>query len=361
MSFRPLIGAEEATARLELIFPRAAFDTVLSNSLAGAAIAAMVYIDAVAPVGEEQPPTAWARPSTCTWMSDVVLSRHDTEEERLAWRMAAERNKRAVVAIHQAWGEPFEPRYADNTRETLRDETFKAWLDHGALRRRSGLPTSSSLGQWALNSSFAGLFDPALTGTALDGAIDDWREAHMSPGARLRAMRAAERGGQAHQVLVKLPGGRTRSLEPGQASLILRGVIEEWAPRRLSDPVVVTISEPGEKIFTGDAETLRRLGIRIDISRVLPDAVVADLGVDPVVFWIVEAVASDGPITDARRAKLLAWAEEQSIRSAQCFFLSAFVSRADGAARRRLKDLATGTFAWYADEPEHELAWYELT
>ena len=39
---------------------------------------------------------------------------------------------------------------------------------------------------------------------------------------------------------------------------------------------------------------------------------------------------------------------------------SAFIPRADGAAKRRLKDLAAGTFAWYADEPEHELAWYEL-
>jgi hypothetical protein len=359
VSFRPLTTAEEATKRLELIFPRAAFDTVLSNPLAGAAVAAMVYIDAVAPAEDEQPPPAWARPSTCTWMSDVVLS-HGTDEERLAWRTAAERTKRAVIALHEAWDEPFEPRYADNTRETLRDETFKAWLEHGALRQRAGLPTSSGLGRWALSSSFADLFDPALAGRALRIAIDTWSEANMSPGARLRAVRAADRADQVHQVLVRLPGGGTRRLEPGQASLILKGVIEEWAPRRLSDPVVVSISEPGEKIFTGDARTLRRLGIHIDVTRVLPDAVVADLGVEPVAFWIIEAVASDGPITDARRAKLLRWAEEQSIRPPDCSFLSAFVSRADAAARRRLKDLATGTFAWYADEPEHELAWYEL-
>lgn len=77
-------------------------------------------------------------------------------------------------------------------------------------------------------------------------------------------------------------------------------------------------------------------------------------------FWVVEAVATDGPITEGRRANLLAWAHEQNIRADECRFLSAFVARADGAARRRLKDLASGTFAWYADEPHHELAWYEL-
>lgn len=359
MSFRPLISAQEARRRLELIFPRAAFDSVLSSPAAGAAVAAMVYVDAVVPADEGAAPVAWARPSTCTWMSDNVL-RHNSDEERVAWRAAAERTKKAVVNLLAEWGESFEPRYADNTRENLRDETFRDWLEHGALRQRPGVPTSSGLGRWALSATFADLFDPALMGDRLDVAIDAWREANMGPGPRLRAARAADRADREHQVVVQLPGGGSRSLEPGQASLILKGVIEEWAPRRLRDPVVVTISEPGDKIFTGDAGTLRRLGIRIDLSRVLPDAVIADLGEDPVAFWVIEAVATNGPITDQRRAKLLAWAEEQGIRAAECCFLSAFISRTDAAARRRLKDLASGSFAWYADEPEHELAWYEL-
>lgn len=356
---RPLISAEEATRRLELVFPRAAFDSVLSNPLAGAAVAAMIYVDAVAPPEEDGPPAAWARPSTCTWMSDIVLG-HDTDQERLAWRHAAEKQKKAVMALHDQWGVPFQPRYADTTREPLRDETFQHWLEHGALRERPGLPTSSSLGRWALTSTFAALFDPDLAGPDLHAAIDNWRTANMSPGAKVKAMRASDRAKQLHEVRVTLPGGTVRSLEPGRASLILQGVIEEWAPRRLSDPVVVTISEPGDKIFTGDATTLRRLGIRIDPSRVLPDAVLADVGVSPVKFWIVEAIATDGPITERRRAQLLAWAGEQNINEADCSFLSAFISRADGAAKRRLKDLAAGTYAWYADEPEHELAWYEL-
>jgi hypothetical protein len=359
VSFRPLISAEEASRRLEMIFPRAAFDSVLSSPAAGAAIAAMIYVDAVVPADEGAEPEAWARPSTCTWMSDSVL-RHESDQERAAWRAAAERTKKAVAALMSEWGETFHPRYADNTRENLRDETFRAWLEHGALRQRPGIPTSSGLGRWALSGTFADLFEPILMAEQLEAAIDVWREANMAPGPRLRAARAADRADRQHQVVVALPNGGSRSLEPGRASLILKGVIEEWVPRRLRDPVVVTISEPGDKIFTGDAETLRRLGIRIDLSRVLPDAVIADLGEDPVVFWVVEAVATDGAITEQRRVKLLAWAEEQNIRAAECRFLSAFVSRADAAARRRLKDLAPGSFAWYADEPEHELSWYEL-
>ncbi|MGH9222541.1 MAG: BsuBI/PstI family type II restriction endonuclease [Acidimicrobiales bacterium] len=358
MSFRPLIPAEEASRRLELVFPRAAFDSVLSSPAAGAAVVAMIYVDAVLPAGDGEP-AAWARPSTCTWMSDSVLA-HAGVDERVAWRSAAERTKKAVVALLNEWGVTFEPRYADNTRENLRDETFRAWLEHGALRQRAGVPTSSGLGRWALSPTFAALFDPALTGDELVAAVEQWRDANMSPGSRLRAARAAARADQEHQVVVDLPGGERRSLEPGRASLILKGVIEEWAPRRLGDPVVLTISEPGDKIFTGDAGMLRRLRIRLDLSRVLPDAVIADLAETPALFWIVEAVATDGAITEERKAKLVAWAEEQNIRADECRFLSAFVSRADGAARRRLKDLASGTYAWFADEPHHELAWYEL-
>jgi hypothetical protein len=292
-------------------------------------------------------------------MSDVVLS-HDQVHERDAWRAAAERGKRAVEELMQQWGEIFQPRYADNTRETLRDETFSEWHEQGALRQRYGIATSSSLGRWALDADFAELFDPMLLDLGLDAAIENWRDTHMTPGARLRATRAADRVRSEHEVRVALPGGAIRSLEPGDASVIIKGVIEEWAPRRLADPVVLTISEPGDKIFMGDAALLRRLGIGIDVTRVLPDALIADLAVDPVAFWVIEAVATDGPIDERRRAKLLAWAEEQRIPLSACSFLSAFISRSDGAARRRLKDLAVGTFAWYADEPDRELAWYEM-
>ena len=142
--------------------------------------------------------------------------------------------------------------------------------------------------------------------------------------------------------------------------MILQGVIERWAPARLKDPVVLTISEPGAKFVTADEATMKSLGITLDPAKLLPDAVLVDVGADPVTFWIVEAVASDGEIDDDRKAALLRWARRHNIPEGSCRFLSAFASRNAGPAKRRLKDLAAGTFAWYLDEPGHELAWYEL-
>jgi len=43
MTFRPLLDRDEYHARLQLIFPREAWDTVLANPLAAAAIAVMIW------------------------------------------------------------------------------------------------------------------------------------------------------------------------------------------------------------------------------------------------------------------------------------------------------------------------------
>ena len=228
------------------------------------------------------------------------------------------------------------------------------------MRVKPGVSTSSSLGRWALTASFADLFDPSLGDEDLRDRVEQWRDAHMSPTSRLRALRAHERDQAEHAVTVTLPGGVQRILEPGESSRILQGVLEQWAPARLGEPVVLSISEPGDKVYTADATLLRRLGISINVSTLLPDALLVDLGEDPATFWIVEAVASDGPIDEDRKRSLLRWARDQRIPENACRFLTAFSSRHSPAAKRRLKDLAAGTYAWYSDEPTRELAWYEL-
>lgn len=354
---RPLIDRELATERLAMIFPRAAFDSVMSNPLAGQAVAAMIFVDAIATDDPEA--TFWARPSTVTWMSNEVMG-HSSVHERESWRLAAAKSRNAVVELLESWGVAFEPAYADNSRETVRDETFRKWKEAGALRKRSGVPTSSPRPVWALDPSFADLFDPSTGGDDLLEQIRTWRDEHLSPAAKLKAAFASYEEASDTAVKVSLPGGGVRTLEPGIASVILKGVIEDWAPVRMSKPVVVTISEPGDKLFTGDNELLKYLGVSINPSQLLPDAVLADLGSDPIEFWIIEAVNTDGPIDDERKSQLLQWAQQQKIKPDDCRFLTAFRSRNDNASRRRLKDLASDSFAWYADEPTHELSWHQI-
>ncbi len=363
MSWRALPERIECARRLEFLFPPAAFDRVLSNALAAQSVAAMIYVDAVVPADGPVPTEAtWVRPTTVLWLSSEAYERADAAS-RIRWRDAAlsgHKPKEKVAAVLDSWGLPFRPPYGDNSRETLRDETWPKWQTHGAARIRPGVLTSSSKPRWALTDAFADLFDPALDDHEVQVRIEAFRDIRMAPGWRAKAVVARRREAQAHQVDVRLPDGTLRRLAPGESSEILQGVIEQWAPVRLIDPVVLTISEPGAKFVTADEATMKSLGITLDPAKLLPDALLVDVGADPVAFWIVEAVSSDGEIDDDRKAALLRWAMSHNVSEGSCHFLSAFASRNAGPAKRRLKDLAAGTFAWYLDEPDHELAWYDL-
>lgn len=360
---RALLPRTEIEERLRLIFPTEAFDTTLSNPLAAAAVAAMLYVDAVEPEAGGDPEShRWVRPSTVLWMADDVYARPD-RESRESWALAAlgGNARKKVEALYETWGLPTSIRwYADTTRETVRDETWPGWRSHGAAVLRPGVPTTSDKPRWALAETFADLFDPALVGEALADAIEAWTSSHLQPGDRLRRATLAQRSQDAFNVEVTLPDGHVRSLEPGEASRILKGVFETWAPRRLKDPVVVSISEPGSKVYVLDHERLRALGLTIDPTTLLPDAVVADIGSTPIVFWIIEVAASDGVVNEGRRQALLDWAAAQRIPASQCAFLTAFVDRNSATAKKRLKDLAVGTFAWFLAEPSRELEWREI-
>lgn len=360
---RPIPTHQDCIDRLELIFPKEAFDSTLSNPLAGWAVRSMLYCDAVVPATADlQGDESWVRPTTVLWFSDQAAA-HADEASRKAWLDAAvgSNAKRSVEGLHAEWGERFVPAYGDNSRETVRDETWPAWEREGAARQRPGVRTTSGAPRWALTDAFADLFAPGLTDQALLDAIEQFRSTHMTPGGKTRARAAQQRSAQQHAVTVTLPSGETRSLEPGEASLILKGVIEEWAPARLHDAVVISISEPGDKTYT-DAAMVQSLGLSIDPTTLLPDAIIADIAASSgtTEFWIVEAVATDGEINETRKTKLVEWAARHNIEADACRFLTAFSGRNSSPAKRRLKDLASGTYAWYADEPTRELAWYEL-
>ncbi|MGH6816321.1 MAG: hypothetical protein ACREC6_11515 [Hyphomicrobiaceae bacterium] len=74
--------------------------------------------------------------------------------------------------------------YADNTRESIRDETLQNGLVLvGAVGVLEDVPTTSSKSRYATQPDFAALFDPACSGDALGKAIDRWREANLTPSA----------------------------------------------------------------------------------------------------------------------------------------------------------------------------------
>lgn len=326
-------------ARLRLVFPPG--ETRLVSPQATAAVFVSLYVA----TGNNLRPI---RPSTVLWMSDAAAERTGPVD-RDGWYAAAMRSKRAVIELHERWGVDYQPWYADNSREPLRDETFRGWLRYGAIERDDSGPTTAGGPQWRLAHAFADLFDPDLEGPALATAVMEWQGEHLGTTGRTRIAMARRLAQTTGQVPVRLPDGSVRLLAAGPSSLILQGVVEELAPRLLGQPALLVLSESRKHVAVVDAELLAELGITLDAQRLLPDAMMFDLATQEV--WFVEAVATDGPVNEARKTQLTEWAEGQGIAATSCRFVTAFTSRTSAPFRRVVAELAWGTEVWFLDEP----------
>ena len=245
--------------------------------------------------------------------------------------------------------------YADNSREPIRDETLRDGLiPLGAVVVRPGIATTSGRPRYALTESFAVLFDPALRGQPLADAISRWQRENLTSGARARieflrqGLVATDEG-----VLVAFPNGETRRMASGPSSVIAKAVVEQFAPRYLLRPGVLWLSESQTKVVLRDDALASRIGLTIDPQRNLPDLILVDIGPPDPLLVFVEIVATDGPVTPARRQALLDIATSAGFRSDQVAFVTAYRDRSARAVKKTINALAWRSFAWFASEPEN--------
>jgi len=245
--------------------------------------------------------------------------------------------------------------YADNTRESIRDETLREGLvEVGAAIARDDLPTTSSKPRYALKTDFVNLFDPELDGELLERAVAGWQATNLSKGSlsRIKIMRLGAAGGGAG-VLVTFPNGETRQLVPGPSSVIAQAVIEVFSKHFLYKPAVLWLSESGNKVLARDDKLAAAIGLKIEIDRNLPDLILADLGPSEPIIVFVEVVATDGAITPRRQRALLALTDEAGFKRSQIAFLTAYQDRQSAGFRKTISNLAWNSFAWFVSEPRN--------
>lgn len=340
MSLPPLLGAREIRHRLEIIFPEGVPQRqYCTRDLAASTVFALLYVGAVA--GDD----LWLAPKQVCRMSDPQAASRTDEARK---RYARTSMKPGFRPKGRAW-------YADNTREPIRDETLRNGLVAlGAVVTRPNVPTTSGAGRYALQREFAALFDPRVREKAFMAAATGWRARNLNPHAlaRVRLLRSAAATGH-DKVVVRLPNGESRLMEPGPSSILTKRLLEEFAPRFLERPAVIWVSESGQKVVAHYDDVAKAIGIRIDVSGALPDAILADLGGSRPLLVFAEVVATDGAVTESRMKELLALAAKAGFSHGDVAFVTAFLDREDGAAKRAYPHLAWGSFAWYSSEPEH--------
>lgn len=337
----PVPPVETIQQRLRRIFPEGTpHRNYCVRDMAARTVFVMLYVGAIA--DEDR----WVRPDQVTRMTDDQARKLDLES-RTEWREWSMRSKSKIGSIPGRW-------YSDNTRESIRDETIRDGLiPLGAIVEREGLPTTSPRPRYGLDRNFTSLFDPNVEDPELAERIEGWQEKHLTPEARARVkiMRRTTSGDD-ESVLVHFPSEQTRRMAPGPSSDISRAVIETFAPRFLTDPRVVFLSESRNKVVARDESLAEDIGLDLEPDRRLPDLILVDVGTSDFLLVFVEVVATDGPVNRRRRESLLQYALDAGFDSEQVAFVTAYRDRDDSAFRKTVSVLAWNTFAWFMSEPE---------
>lgn len=339
MSLPPIAPWQEISARLPVIFPQGTPNREHSIwDIAAKTIYVMLYAGAVD--GRDY----WLRPDQITRMTDAQADLTD-DTARLAWAKAS--TKPGKGETPGRW-------YAVNTRESIRDDTIRyALIQNGAVVERSGLPTTSPAGRYALQAELAELFDPDLDEATFLAKADVWREKHLNKGALARiALNRQGAAGAGERVLVTFPNGETRALTPGLSADITKAVVEVFAPTFLTKPGVISISESSHKVIARDEQLAKSIGLDIAIDKHLPDVLLVDLGPKHPLLVFVEVVATDGPINDLKRNALLEVAMKAGFGVENVAFVTAYLDRSVQPFKRTVDSLAWGTYAWFASEPD---------
>lgn len=334
-----LLSIEEIQERLKNIFPREIdINGYIIREIGAKTIFTMLYGFCVN--GNQ-----WIRPATITCMTDEQ-SVIQSLEQRKEW-LLLNQSKDAPRDIPGRW-------YKPNTREPIRDETLREMVRLNAVIEKEGLPTTSPLPRYTLQLQFAQLFDPNLQGQALTDAIEEWQNEYLSATALARvALSKKLVTATSDGVLINLPNGETRKMAAGPSSELAKSVVEQFAKNFIKEPAVILMSESAQKMLLKDDDLCRAIGFNVDVSTVLPDLILAELGEEHPMIIFIECVASDGPVNDRRKHELIDLANKAGYLETDCVFVTVFKDRSDSASRRLVPSIAWGTFIWYASEPEN--------
>jgi hypothetical protein len=152
-------------------------------------------------------------------------------------------------------------------------------------------------------------------------------------------------------LLIELPDGTRIRITAGPSSVIAKDLIEQFAQRHLESPALLWLSASDKKSLPQFAEMSASVGLKFDLNAELPDVIFADMK-EPIRFLFCEIVATDGPVSEARKQALLAIVNESQIPESAVEFLTAFEDREAAPFRKTFSQLAVDSLVWFRTEPD---------
>ncbi len=249
---------------------------------------------------------------------------------------------RGITPIIDFIADAYNVRYAPNTRETIRDDAVKFFVEEGLLLRNPddpNRPTNSGKTVYQVETSALTLL--RMVGThewtaALNGYLAS-REAIKHEIARKRDLA---------RVPVTLPDGSQVALSPGGQNPLIKAIIEQFCPAFAPGGVVLYIGDTENKFVHLETQGLAKLGVTLDSAAKIPDVIVHHTAKN----WLllIEAVTSAGPVDGKRRKEL-------KVLFAGCkaglVFVTAFENRR--TMQTFLSHIAWESEVWIAEDPDH--------
>ena len=247
-----------------------------------------------------------------------------------------------ITPIIEFIAEKYGIRYAPNTRETVRDEAVKHFVEYGLLVRNPDQPDRP------VNSGKTVYqIEPQALELLQSYGTSDWPSLLTEYlNGRAGIIKELQRGRMLARIPVSLPGGGKVELSPGGQNPLIREIVHEFCSR---------FTPGGEVLYLGDAENkfthletgrLVELGVRLAPAAKIPDVMVYDERRN----WLllIEAVTSAGPVDGKRRKELK---NLFTNCTAGLVFVTCFETRK--AMQGFLSQIAWESEVWIANDPEH--------
>lgn len=232
--------------------------------------------------------------------------------------------------------------YAPNTRETIRDDAVKFFLERGLLVRNPDAPSRpTTSGKTVYQVEPTALTLIRTYGTVhWTGALEAYLKRSSGIQAELQRRRSLSR------VPVTFPDGQKVTLSAGGQNPLIKAVVEEFCPRFTPGAVIAYVGDTESKFRHLNSARLKELSIILDPAAKMPDVVVHDHQRDWLV--LIEAVTSEGPVDGKRRMEL-----KELFRNSRAglVFVTAFETR-------KLMQSYAGRISWesevwIAEDPDH--------
>jgi hypothetical protein len=249
---------------------------------------------------------------------------------------------RGITPIIDFVANAYGVRYAPNTRETIRDDAVKFFLEAGLLLRNPddpNRPTNSGKTVYQIEPAALAMLRKLGT-TQWSSNLKTYlasRETIKNEIARKRTLA---------RVPVTLPDGSKVALSPGGQNPLIKAIIEHFCPVFAPGGVVIYIGDTENKFVHLDAESLTALDVTLDSAAKIPDVIVHYIAKN----WLllIEAVTSAGPVDGKRRKELK---ELFAGCKAGLVFVTAFETRR--AMQSFLSQIAWESEVWISEDPDH--------